>query len=101
MNSEAPERSSSALTERLITCGRGILRKKWTEQLIIGNIKVMELKLIKHDEALGDIQTFPGSQKNSEAPERLSSALTERRGWSADQGQAAHELKQSQTNVNI
>ena len=61
MNSEAPERSSSALTERLITYGRGMLIKKWTGPLIIGNIKVMELKLIKHDGASGDIQTLPGS----------------------------------------
>ena len=55
MNSEAPERLSGTLTERLTICGRGMQRKRWTEQLSIGNGKVMVLKLIKHDGALKDL----------------------------------------------
>ena len=43
--SEAPGRLSSTLSERPIICGRGIQRKRWTEQLSIGNGKFMELKL--------------------------------------------------------
>ena len=31
-------------------------KKRWTEQLGIGNGKVMELKLIKHDEALNELK---------------------------------------------
>ena len=42
-------------------------KKKKTEQLSLGNGRVMELKLIK-----------------SEAPERLSRTLTQRRGWSKE-----------------
>ena len=37
---------------RIIICRQGMQRKKRTEQLRLGNGKVMELKLIKHDEAL-------------------------------------------------
>ena len=51
-NYEAPERFSSTLTERLIMCGQGIQRKRWIEQLGLGNGEVMELKFIQNDEAL-------------------------------------------------
>ena len=37
---------------RVLICRQGMQRKKKTEQLRLGNGKVMELKLIKHDEAL-------------------------------------------------
>ena len=33
-------------------------KKRWTEQLSIGNGKVMELKLIKHDEAMKELKEF-------------------------------------------
>ena len=46
---------SITLTERFNICGQGMKRKRWTEQLSIGNDKVVELKLIKHDEALKDL----------------------------------------------
>ena len=61
--------------------------QRWTKRLSFGNSKAMELKLIKHDGAFKDIA---GQLKVSEAPERLSSALTERRGWSIDHGQVTH-----------
>ena len=32
--------------------------KRWTEQLSLGNGKVMELKLIKHDEAFRELKEF-------------------------------------------
>ena len=68
----------------------------------------MELKLIKHDEALKELKevwsawtieqnayTTPWmEQGNYEAPEQLSRTLTERRKWSVDHGQATHEFKQ-------
>ena len=63
-------------------------RKRWTEQLSLGNGEVIALKLIKHGKAL-----LPGSFRKFEAPERLSGTLTEHRGWNVDHGQAAHELK--------
>ena len=53
-------------------------RKKWTEQLSIGNGKVMELNLIKHDEALKDLA---GQLEDSEVPVRLRSTLRQRSGW--------------------
>ena len=71
--------------------GQGIQRKRWTEQLGLGNGKVMGLKIIKHDEAL-----FVGAKGNeNDAPERLSGTLIERRGWIVDHGQATHELKKN------
>ena len=33
-------------------------KKRWTEQLSLGNGKAMELKLIKHDEALKEVKEF-------------------------------------------
>ena len=39
----------------MIVCGQGIQRKRWTEQLSLGNGKVMELKLIKHDKGLNEV----------------------------------------------
>ena len=33
-------------------------KKIWTEQLSLENDKVVELKLIKHDEALGELKEF-------------------------------------------
>ena len=55
MNSEAPVRLSSTLTERPIISGQGIQRKRWTEELNLGNGEVMKLNSIKHDEALEDL----------------------------------------------
>ena len=52
---EAPERLSSALTERPIICEQGIQRKGWTEELSLGDGEVMDLILIKQDEALEDL----------------------------------------------
>ena len=68
----------------------------------------MELKLIKHDEAWRILRAAEGILKrlddwtarshnavdgarNSEAPERLSSTLAERRGWSVDHGTTAKQ----------
>ena len=36
----------------MIICGQRMQRKRWTEELNLGNGKVMELKLTKHDRAL-------------------------------------------------
>ena len=33
-------------------------KKRWTEQLSLGNGEVMELKLIMHDEALKELKEF-------------------------------------------
>ena len=81
-NSEAPERLSSTLTERLTICGRGIQRNRWTEQLSIGNGKAMVLKLIKHDKTLeglaGQLKEFFSAFK------KMSSARTQRRGLSKE-----------------
>ena len=55
--------------------------KRWTEQLSLGNGKAMELNLIKHNAALKD---RAGQLRNSEAPGRLSSTPTQRRGWSKE-----------------
>ena len=41
-----------------VICGQGMQRNRWTEQLSFGNGKVMELKLIKHDEALKELKEF-------------------------------------------
>ena len=53
---------SRKLTERLIIFGLGMLRKRWTGQLSLGNGEFMELKKIKHDEALkglaGQLKVF-------------------------------------------
>ena len=49
----------------MIICSQGMQRKRRAEQLSLGNVKIIDLKLIKHDEALGDLKM------NSEAPERL------------------------------
>ena len=81
-NSEAPERFSSTLTERLTICGRGIQRNRWTEQLSIGNGKAMVLKLIKHDKTLeglaGQLKEFFSAFK------KMSRARTQRRGLSKE-----------------
>ena len=50
---------------RMVICGKRMQRKRRAEQLSLGNVKIIDLKLIKHDEALEDLK------KNSEAPERL------------------------------
>ena len=50
---------------RMIIVGKRMQRKRRAEQLSLGNVKIIDLKLIKHDEALEDLK------KNSEAPERL------------------------------
>jgi len=42
----------------MIICRQGMQRKRRTEQLSLGNGKVMELKLIKHDEALKELKEF-------------------------------------------
>ena len=57
-NSEAPERLSGSLTERLLICGQGMHVKSWTEQLSLGNGEVMELNLIKNDGALKELKEF-------------------------------------------
>ena len=41
---------------RMINGGQGMQRKRWTEQLSLGKGKVMELKLIKRDEALYELK---------------------------------------------
>ena len=33
-------------------------KKRWAEEMSLGNGKVMELKLIKHDEALRKLKEF-------------------------------------------
>ena len=43
---------------RVIICGQGMQRKRRTEQLSFENGRVMELKLIKHDEALKELKEF-------------------------------------------
>ena len=100
-NFEAPGQLSSTLIERLIICGQGMQRNRWTEKLSIGNGKVMELNLIKHDGALKDLRNLLESSRNTEAPESPSSTLAGRRGWSVFRGQATHELKQSLTSLDI
>ena len=41
--------------------GKGCKEKDGPNKLSLGNGKVMELKLIKHDGALKDLQNLPGS----------------------------------------
>ena len=43
---------------RIIICGEGMQRERITEQLSLENGKVMELKLIEHDEALKELTEF-------------------------------------------
>ena len=57
------------LIERLVIYGKGMQRKRRTEQPSIENGKVMELKLIKHDKAL---EGLAGQLRNPEAPGLLS-----------------------------
>ena len=46
--------SVSRHKQSLIICGQEMQRKRWTKQMSLGNGKVLELKLIKHDEVLKD-----------------------------------------------
>ena len=44
--------------QKMIICRQGMQRKRRTEQLSLGNGKVMELKLVKHDDALQELNEF-------------------------------------------
>ena len=44
--------------QKMIICKQGIQRKRRTEQLGLGNGRVMELKLVKHDDALQELKEF-------------------------------------------
>ena len=69
---------------RMIICGQGIQRKRRIEQLNLENGRVEELKLIKHDETLKELEkswrmsdwaaglhNTVDEARYSDAPERL------------------------------
>ena len=50
---------------RIAICGKGMQRKKRTEQLSLRNGRAMELKLVKNDEALYELKGFWSAGKRA------------------------------------